>query len=368
VSAPPAPRQQRTLRTAEALRPWGLAGASLVIAFVAAGALLALYKGHDFSNLAAHAAVGAVIVLAVVRTYRRKLEADAEGLRVRSGLPWPLRSGADWQARWPEIRGARWAEALHGAELELDTVAGPRRLMALNWQADAAEARSCRRALRLLLRGRAQSFDATLLPLVRALREHGVDVPPEIRAEDAEERRFDLTSNTATKVALIVAAFAAGFWLLDANLSSQVYGRHAPWGAFAAACAVIAAAVALAQSRCGVPPAVNALVAAVVALAVGLALHSALLRLNQLADRDGPRTVEFTLAPDGTLVSNAAGVADLPAGYFGDASFWAEQKPGSVHRFGYHRGLGFETLDVAEYRARMKEFQSRGPGRDVRRP
>jgi hypothetical protein len=365
VSAPPASTQPRTLRSAEALRPWALAGASLVTAFAVAGAFLALYKGRDFPSLAAHAAVGAVIVLAVVRTYRRRLDADAEGLRVRSG--WP-RSGADWQARWTEIRGARWAEGLHGAELELDTAAGPRRLMALNWQADAAEARSCRRALRLLLRGRAQSFDATLLPLVRALREHGVDVPPEIRAEDAEERRFDLTSNAATKVALIVAAFAAGFWLLDANLSSQVYGRHAPWGAIAAACAVIAAGVALAQSRCGVPPAVNALVAGVVALAVGLALHGALLRLNQLADRDGPRTAEFTLAQDGTLVSNAAGVADLPAGYFGDAGFWAAQKPGSVHRFGYHRGLGFETLDVGEYRARVKEFQSRGPRRDVRRP
>ena len=76
----------------------------------------------------------------------------------------------------------------------------------------------------------------------------------------------------------------------------------------------------------------------------------------------------FTLDRDGTLRSNVAEVRDLPPGFFGDSAYWASQRPGSRHRFGYYRGLGFETLDIGEYRARLTLFYGRDPGRDMMRP
>ncbi len=238
--------------------------------------------------------------------------------------------------------------------------------MALRWQLDAAEARRARGAMAQFRRGRSELFDATPLPLVRALRERGIDVPAEIRAGDGAAG-FELTRNPSTMAALLVAAFAAGFWLLDWSLSSQVYGRNEPWSLIGACAAAIACLFAAAQSRAGVPLGVNVAASALVAAASALACHGALQRANQLADVEG-RSVEFTLAQDGTLVSNAAGIPDLPPGFFDDPDYWARQKPGSTHGFVHHRGLGFDTLDVREYRERVKAFHARGPAGGIAHP
>jgi hypothetical protein len=339
-----------------------LVGVGLVAAFVVVDVALSLYKGRAWWDLVSTSLLGLVILAYVLGAYRQRIECDAEWLRFRGGAPWPLnRFGSDWQVRWSEIRGARWMEEVAPAQLELDTPRGPRHLLAMQWQLDAAEARRSRRAMAEMRRGRAASFDATMLPLVRELLAHGVEVPREIRAEDAGLGAFDLTANPATRYALLIAAFAAGFWFIDATLSSQVYGRNAPWTAIALLAAVSAIVFAAVQSRAGVPAAANLAVTMVLCVSVGLALYSGLQRLNQLTDSAGPRSVVYTLAPDGTLVSNVAGVADLPPGFFPDPDFWAKQKPGSQHRFGYYKGLGFETLDVAEYRARLKRHKERGP-------
>jgi hypothetical protein len=368
VSAPPptAPRT-RVFRPAETLQPWLLGAVSAVATFMLANALLSLYKQRGAWDVAWHAIAGGVVAVVVLLLYRSRIECDDAGLRFRGGAPWPLPFiSPDWEAPWPEIRAARWVESVSPAILELDTARGTRRLMALQWQLDAAEARVCRRAMAAFRLGRTDSFDATLLPLVRALREHGVDVPTPIRAEDGATG-FDLTRNAATVAALLLGAFAAGFWFIDANLSNQMYGRNEPWTTIALCAAAVALGFSIAQARRGVPLTVNVFVSLVVGVSVGLACYGGLQRLNQLADREG-RSVEFTLSRDGTLVSNVAGVADLPPGFFGDRGFWARQKAGSTHRFGYHRGLGFETLDIREYRDRLKTFYGRDPGRDVVRP
>jgi hypothetical protein len=344
-----------------------LVAVSLVAAFMLANAALSIYKARALWDVAAHSIAGMLVAIMVLLTYRRRLECDDAGLTFRSGAPWPLSlASPDWQAAWSDIRAARWVEGVSPAFLELDTARGSRRLMALQWQLDAAEARRAGRALAQFRLGRTDSFDATLLPLVRALRDHGVDVPTRIDAGDSAAG-FDLTRNPATMAALLVCAFAAGFWFIDANLSNQMYGLKEPWAAIGACAAIIAMAFAFAQSRRGVPLLVNVVVSIVVAVSVGLACYGGLQRLNQLADLEEPRSVEFTLSRDGTLVSNVAGVADLPPGFFGDASFWASQKPGSTHRFGFHRGLGFETLDIREYRERLKAFYGHDPGRDMMR-
>jgi hypothetical protein len=367
VSAAPAPAAL-TFRPGETLQPWMLGAAALLAAFVFANALLSIYKDRDFWDIAIHTGVGIAVAVAMLLAYRARLELDATGLRFRGGAPWPLSLVIhDWDADWKEIRGARWIEGVAPAILEIDTARGKRRLMALQWQLDADEAGRCRRAMVQYRLGRTKSFDALLLPLVRAMRGHGVDIPPEIGGDESATG-FDLTRNPATMAALLVAAFTVGFWFIDANLSNQMYGRNEPWAAIGVCGAVMAAAFAVVQSRSGVPLLVNMVVSLLLALTTGLATYGGLQRLNQLLDREGPRSVDFTLARDGTLVSNVAGVADLPPGFFGDPSFWARQKTGSTHRFGYHKGLGFETLDIREYRERLKAYYGRDPGRDITRP
>jgi hypothetical protein len=339
-------------------------GVGLVAAFVAVDLALSLYKGRAWWDLASSSVPGLVILVFVLQAYRQRLECGEEWLRFRGGTPWPLnRLGSDWQVRWSEIRGARWMEDVAPAQLELDTPRGPRHLLAMQWQQDGAEAKRLRRAMAEMRRGRVPSFDATMLPLVRVLLAHGVEVPREIRAEDAGLGAFDLTANRATRYALLIAAFAAGFWFIDASVSSQVYGRNTPWTAIALVTAIIAIGFAAVQSRFGVPAAANLVVTTVLCASVALALYGGLQRLNQLTDPEAPRSVVYTLAADGTLVSNAAGVADLPPGFFGHRDFWTTQKPGSQHRFGYYKGLGFETFDVGEYRAKLKEHRARGRDR-----
>ncbi len=278
-------------------------------------------------------------------------------MRYRSNAPWPLSAlDPDWALAWPEIRSARWEKGLTPAQLVLETVRGPRRISALQWQADLEESRRCVRAFASFRLGRSNWFDTSLLPVVRALREGGVDVPQDMGAGMRESTSFDLAKHPATKRSLLVAAAAAAFWFIDASVSDQMYGRE------------VVIAFAFVQARSAVPAAANAAVTATVALALGLAFYGGLQRLNQLADRGPARTVLFTLERDGTLTSDVREVRDLPPGFFGDGAYWAAQRPGSRHRFGYYRGLGFETLDIGEYRARLKAFYGRDPGRDIVRP
>lgn len=367
MSAAPGAEAALRLRPAEMLQPWMLVAGALLAAFAVGNALLSLGGARGLEDAAIHGIVGVAVVLALVTAFRCHVECDGAGLHFRSGAPWPLSIVlAGWDAAWSDIRAARWVEGVAPAILELDTAGGTRRLMALRWQLDAAEARRARGAMAQFRRGRTESFDATTLPLVHALRERGIDVPAEIRAEDGAAG-FELTRNPSTMAALLVAAFAAGFWLLDWSLSSQVYGRNEPWSLIGACAAAIACLFAAVQSRAGVPLGVNVAASALVAAAGALACHGALLRANQLADVEG-RSVEFTLAQDGTLVSNAAGVPDLPPGFFDDPDYWAQQKAGSTHGFVHHRGLGFDTLDVREYRARVKAFHARGPAGGIAHP
>ncbi len=346
-----------------------LVAVGLASAFCLASGILALSKGRGGWEVALDFVAGAAIALWVYHSARRTLECDATGLRFRSNAPWPLSAlDADWTLGFSEIRAARWESGLAPAQLVLETPRGPRRISALQWQADVDESRRCQRALVDFRLGRSNWFDTSLLPLVRALREGGVDVPQDIGAGKSANASFDLAKNPATKGALLVAAAAAAFWFIDASVSDQMYGREEPWLALAAFTAVMAVAFAILQARSAVPPLANAIVTSTAAIALGLAFYGGLQRLNQLADREAPRTVQFTLERDGTLTSSVREVRDLPPGFFGDGAYWAAQKPGSRHRFGYHRALGFETLDIGEYRARLKAFYGRDPGRDIVRP
>ncbi len=348
MSAAPGPEAALRLRPAETLQPWMLVAGALLAAFAVGNALLSLGASRGLDDAAVHGVVGVAVVIALLTAFRCRVDCDSAGLHFRSGAPWPLSIVlADWDAAWSDIRAARW-------------------VMALRWQLDAAEARRARHAMAEFRRGRTGSFDATPLPLVHALRERGIDVPAEIRAGD-DAAGFELTRNPSTMAALLVAAFAAGFWLLDWSLSSQVYGRNEPWTLIGACAAAIACLFAAAQSRAGVPLGVNVATSALVAAACALACHGALQRANQLADIEG-RSVEFTLVQDGTLVSNAAGVPDLPPRFFDDPDYWAQQKPGSTHGFVHHRGLGFDTLDVREYHERVKAFHAQGPAGGIAHP
>lgn len=354
-------------RSREWLQPLALVAVGLVAAFFLASGILALYRGSGPWQATFDFIAGALIVGYVFHSSRRALECDRAGLRFRSHAPWPLSAlDPDWALAWPQIRGARWERGMSDVELVLDTASGARRLDALRWQVDLDEARSSRRALANFRRGRSGWFDPSILPLVRALRDRGVDVPQDIAT--GARASFDLAKNRASRLALLIAAAAVVLWFADASVSNQMYGRATPWPALGAFTAAMAIVFAVAQARSEVPPLANLTVTSIVAIALGLALYAGLQRANQLADRGGPRTVEFTLQRDGTLRSNVAAVRDLPPMFFGDAGFWAAQKPGSRHRFGYYRGLGFETLDIGEYRARLKAFYGRDPGRDIGRP
>ena len=346
-----------------------LVAVGLGCAFFLTSAGVALYKGHAPWQVALDLAVGAVIAAWALHSARRTLECDRSGLRYRSNAPWPLSAlDPDWTLAWSEIRSARWEGGLMPAQLVLETVRGPRRISALQWQSDLEESRRGQRAFASFRLGRSNWFDTSLLPLVRALRDGGVDIPQDMGASMRETPSFDLAKNPATKRSLLVAAAAAAYWFVDASVSDQMYGRGEPWLALGVFTAAMAIAFAFVQKRSAVPAPANAVVTATVALALGLAFYGGLQRLNQLADREAPRTVQFTLERDGTLTSNVREVRDLPSGFFGDGAYWAAQKPGSRHRFGYYRGLGFETLDIGEYRARLKAFYGRDPGRDIVRP
>ncbi len=346
-----------------------LVAIGLVSAFLVASAGVAVYKGQTSWRTGLDFALGAAIAAWALHSARRTLDCDRSGLRYRSNAPWPLSAlDPDWALAWPEIRSARWEKGLVPAQLVLETVRGPRRISALQWQADLEESRRGARAFASFRLGRSNWFDTSLLPVVRALREGGVDVPQDMGAGMRESTSFDLAKHPATKRSLLVAAAAAAFWFIDASVSDQMYGREEPWLALGGFTAAMAIAFAFVQARSAVPAAANAAVTATVALALGLAFYGGLQRLNQLADRGPARTVLFTLERDGTLTSDVREVRDLPPGFFGDGAYWAAQRPGSRHRFGYYRGLGFETLDIGEYRARLKAFYGRDPGRDIVRP
>jgi hypothetical protein len=346
-----------------------LIAVGLVSAFFLASAGMAAYKGQASWQAGLDFALGAAIAAWALHSARRTLECDRSGLRYRGNAPWPLSAlDPDWTLAWSEIRSARWESGLIPAQLVLETARGPRRISALEWQSDLEESRRCRRAFASFRLGRANWFDTSLLPLVRALREGGVDVPEDVGASIRDNASFDLAKNPATKRSLLIAAAAAAFWFIDASVSDQMYGREEPWLALGVFTGATAIAFAFAQARSAVPALANAIVTATVALALGLAFYGGLQRLNQLADREAPHIVLFTLERDGSLTSNVREVRDLPPGFFGDAAYWAAQRPGSRHRFGYHRGLGFETLDIGEYRARLKAFYGRDPGRDIVRP
>lgn len=343
--------------------------AGLVTAFFLASGILALVRGRSAWEAAFEFVAGAAIAIYVFHTSRRRLEADRTGLHFRSRAPWPLAAfDPDWSLAWSEIRAARWEAGHVPAQLVLDTPRGPRRIATLQWQADLQEARQCNRALAAYRQGRSTWFDPSLLPLVRALREHGVDVPQDIGVATRGKPGFDLARNPATRGTLLIAAVATAFWFIDASISDQMYGRREPWLVLGAFIAAAAGGFAVAQWRAGVPALANVVVTATVCVALGLAFYGGLQRLNQLADRQGPRNVEFTLERDGTLRSNVAEVRDLPPAFFGEAAYWAAQKPGSRHRFAYYHGLGFETLDIGEYRMRLKWFYGRDPGRGIVRP
>jgi hypothetical protein len=334
-------------------------------ALMAAATLVAALLGKAGSDLVVVVMATVALTLYFALASRRCLVCDDAGLHLGSDVPWPLSViEPEWRVAWGEIRDVRWVGGLIPAQLVLETRSGTKTLLALQWQADREEARACQRAITTYRVGRSAEFDVSILPLVRVLREHGIEVPDSIGAKHTAAH-FDLVKNPASRGAILIAAAASVFWIVDANVTDQMYGRQEPWISVSAFTFAAALMFGIAQWRARVPPVPNAVVTLTVAVSLGLAFYNGLQRLNQLADRDGPREVEFTLQPDGSLRSNVPEVRDLPQGFFGDARFWAAQKPGSVHRFPYYRALGFETLDIGEYRKRVKKASGRDPGRDI---
>ncbi len=357
--------RQQVFRPGIALQPWLLPLVGLAMAALVAIDFVLPQVARSRANAWLTPLMLAVLGLYFLVVRRRTLTSDDKALHYRSNLPRPLQGwDPDWSLAWRDVREARWLPGPQRGRLRLEARGEARVIAAFHWQVEHAESRRCQRAMLALSRNPKGTFDTSVMPLVRELRDRGIDVPASLDSRK-EPAGFDLAKNPATRAMMLVGGAAVAFWFVDSMVSNQMYGARPPWIAivFVASLGMIGAS--LAQARTQVPAHVNVAVTELAGVSLALASYAGLQRLNQLAERDAGRSVEFILQADGSLRPDEDGATDLPAGFFGDNAYWQAQRPGSRHRFGYHDALGFETLDIAAYRARLRGFYGRDPGRDM---
>jgi len=298
---------------------------------------------------------------------RARIRLTHSGLEVTLPGMWGLfglkQTTGDWRLAWRDIRRARRVDvnplpgissqtrALGTLRLVLETDRGDYWLFPYVWhdpdndhRMDLGEAMGKRRPLP------AEALEST--PLVRALRQHGIEILADETGDHATG--FDLTSHTGLGAMLVMMLSIGGYAVVD----QFFYGRFAPLEPLPlwpfGATAMLGLAILLPMGR-GAPAVERGAVTALTLAALVAATWPGMLRYNALTT--SPQTT--------TYITRQAGLFDPP-----DASmpvidlrradlvdYFHRFPAGSEHEFTLLRGaLGIWQLDRTDLYARTRAF------------
>ncbi|MCS3903470.1 hypothetical protein J2T55_001491 [Methylohalomonas lacus] len=298
---------------------------------------------------------------------RARIRVDSGHIAFCSGLPGIFRYLVpDWQFDYAAIESAALQPVGRGNFLTL--VITPqqgrkRQLLPQQWIEPGSRGRSGS----WFRMTRVKREDAQRLlretPLLRQLQAAGVTIDMNLeqhyRPGLDTSAHFDLTTNRTALACLLLMVGLGLYALVDGVLlTGDRYAATPPYLWFALAALLVAALAAARLQRAAVPRLESTVLALLLGVSVALAVWPGLLRINAVTAADGPEQHVYTLAADGVLQPDTAGLPVMRRPI--DANFWNAQSAGSRWPFAMRRGLfGFWQYDSRPLIENIRQYYAR---------